>query len=220
MIETGVLFNNIHSFYDLGLVLVSAEVSAPSPKETYIDIPGADGSLDLTEVHGEVKYNDRTINLVFAMNPNGNLSADAWEWKKTEVCNKLNGLSCRITLDKDREYYWIGRCKVDSHASNKKVRMFSVTVRVRPYKLKQTETSVSFTLASTAKTVSVINARKSVCPVITCSKANAKVVFNGVTYMLSEGSHQYIDIRLVEGENKFTISGSGNIAFTYQEGDL
>ena len=220
MIEKGVLFNKIHSFYDLDLILSAAQISAAAPKETYVDIPGADVSLDFTEALGEVKYNDRTINLVFAMNPNGNLSADAWEWKKTEVCNALNGLACRITFDTDREYYWSGRCKVDDHASNKKVRMFSVTARVRPYKLKQAETSVSFTLASTAQTVSVMNGRKSVCPTITCSKANAKVVFNGATYTLSEGSHQYIDIRLVEGENKFTISGSGTIAFTYQEGDL
>ena len=69
MIETGVLFNNIHSFYDLDLILSAVEVPPAIPKMVYVDIPGADGSLDLTEAHGEVKYNDRTISMLFTLNP-------------------------------------------------------------------------------------------------------------------------------------------------------
>lgn len=220
MIETGIMFNDIHSFYDLNLILSAVEISPAVPKTVYVDIPGADGALDLTEALGEVKYSDRTHKFTFTMNPAGDLSEAAWEAKKTEVSNCLNGLACMITLDKDPAYYWQGRCSVDSYKSNKRLRQFVVSVRVRPYKFKQNETVVNFSLSSTAKTVSVKNSRRSVCPVITCTNANTKIVFNGNTFNFNAGQHQNLNIRFTEGNNQVTISGTGQVTFTYQEGDL
>lgn len=220
MIDTGVLFNYIHSFYDLNLILSAVDISPAKPKTTYVDIPGADGSLDLTEAHGEVKYSDRTIKFTFTMNPAGDLSERAWEEKKMEVSNALNGLACRITLDKDPDYYWQGRCSLDSYKSNKRVRQFVVAATVRPYKWKQSETVASFALSDVAQKVNIRNARKSVCPVITCTDDDTKIVFNGNTFSFNAGSHKNLNIRFTEGNNEVTISGAGLVAFAYQEGDL
>lgn len=143
MIETGISFGNIHSFRDLDLILSDVVIPPASPKQTFVDIPGADGSVDLTEAHGEVKYSDRTgAKFTFYMNPAGDLSEDAWEAKKTEISNLLNGQRCDITLDKDPGYYWQGRCTVSDHASSKKLRKFVVGARLAPYKLKQDVTRV------------------------------------------------------------------------------
>ena len=101
MIETGVSFGDIHSFYDLNLILSLPDISPAIPKTNFVDLAGADGSLDLSEAHGEVKYQDRTHKFTFTMNPADDLSEAAWEAKKTEVSNRLNGRACRITLDKD-----------------------------------------------------------------------------------------------------------------------
>ena len=147
MIEKGISFGNIHSFRDLDLILSKAEIPPASPKTNYVDIPGADGSVDLTEAHGEVKYSDRTgAKFTFYMNPAGDLSEEAWEAKKKEISNRLNGLRCNISLDADPGYYWQGRCTVNEHASNKKLRKFVVGARLAPYKLKQgvTRTFVPF----------------------------------------------------------------------------
>ena len=108
MIETGVSFNEIHSYRDLNLILSRVEVAPASPKTVYVDIPGADGSLDLSEALGEIKFSDRTLKFTFTMHPGGDLSESAWEAKKTQVSNRLNGLACQITLDKDPGYYWQG----------------------------------------------------------------------------------------------------------------
>lgn len=220
MIETGVSFGDIHSFYDLNLILSAVEIAPASPKTNYVDIPGADGALDLTEAHGEVKYSDRTHKFTLTMNPADDLSEAAWEAKKTEVSNRLNGRACRITLDKDPDYFWQGRCAVDSYKSNKRLRQFVVAARVRPYKYKQTETVVTFDLTEAEKTVSLQNSRRSVCPVITCTDDNTVIVFNGKTFNFSAGSHKDLDIRFTEGINEVTISGTGQVTFTYQEGDL
>lgn len=143
MIETGMSFGDIHSFRDLDLILSSVEIPPAKPKENFVDIPGADGSIDMTEALGEVKYSDRTgAKFTFYMNPAGDLSEDAWEAKKKEISNSLNGLRCNITLDKDPDYYWQGRCTVNEHASNKKLRKFVVGARLAPYKLKNDVTRV------------------------------------------------------------------------------
>ena len=220
MIETGILFNDTHSFYDLNLILSGVEISPAIPKTVYVDIPGADGALDLTEAHGEVKYSDRTHKFTFTMNPADDLSDAAWEEKKMEVSNCLNGLACRITLDKDPDYYWKGRCVVDSYKSDRRLRQFVISAMVRPYKFKQNETRLTFALTETKKTVSLLNSRRSVCPVITCTDDNTVIVFNGNTFNFSAGQHQNLNIRFVKGINQVTISGTGQVTFSYQEGDL
>lgn len=220
MISRGASFGGIHSYYDLDLLLSAAEVSPAIPKTTYIDIPGADGFLDLTEANGEVKYSDRSLKFTFSMNPMHDLSESAWVEKMTEVCNRLSGQRCKITLDKDPDYYWEGRVTVDQFKSNKRVRQFAVSAKVMPYKKKQTETVVSFNLTEAGQTVSLRNSRKSVCPDFVCTNDNTKIVFNGGEYEFSAGSHRSLDIRLTEGENLLTISGTGTVTFTYQEADL
>lgn len=221
MIETGVLFDNTHSFQDLNLILSAVEITPAIPKTTYVDIPGGDGSIDLTESNGEVKFSDRTITFTFTMNPADDLSESAWEAKKTEVSNVLNGRAFgKITLDKDPDYYWRGRCSVDNFKSNKRLRQIIVTAKVRPYKYKQAETVTAFSLTTSGKAVVLTNSRRSVCPVITCTNNNTKIIFNGNTFTFNAGTHKNLDIRLTEGVNSLTVSGTGKVTFTYQEGDL
>lgn len=220
MIETGVSFNEIHSYRDLNLVLSKVEVSPASPKTVYVDIPGADGSLDLSEALGEVKFSDRTLKFTFTMHPGGDLSESAWEAKKTQVSNRLNGLACQITLDKDPGYYWQGRATVDEYQSTKRLRQFVVSAVVRPYKLKQKVTVVSTAISSDGTTVTLKNSRRPVCPTVRCTNDNTEVVFDGSTYVFSRGEHKNLGVRLVEGDNKVTVSGVGTVTFIYQEADL
>ena len=220
MIETGVYFDNIHSFYDLNLILSAVDIPPAAPKTVYINIPGGDGSIDLTEALGEVKYSDRVLKFILSMNPAGDLSEAAWEEKKTEVSNYLNGRVCKITLDKDSDFYWVGRCCVDSYASQKRIRQIAVTATVRPYKYRQSETIKAYTLSSAGETVVLKNGRKSVCPVITCTNDNTVVVFEGKTHKFSAGTHKNLEIRFTEGNNQLTISGRGQVTFTYQEAEL
>lgn len=220
MIETGVSFNEIHSYRDLNLVLSKVEVSPASPKTVYVDIPGADGSLDLSEALGEVKFSDRTLKFTFTMHPGGDLSEAAWEAKKTQVSNRLNGLACQITLDKDPGYYWQGRATVDEYLSTKRLRQFVISAVVRPYKFKQEVTVVSTAISSQGTTVTLKNSRRPVCPAVSCTNDNTKVVFDGATHVFSQGEHKNLGVRLVEGDNKVIVSGIGTVTFTYQEADL
>ena len=218
MIQTGVSFDDIHSFYELNLVLSKVEISPAEPKINLLDIPGGDGSLDLTEVHGEVKYGDRTIKMTFTMLPQDRLT---FEERKSAVANVLNGQRFKkITLDKDLDYYYQGRCVVDSTPEEKKIRQIIIIATVRPYKLKQKATVRTFSLTAAEQVVTLENERKTVIPSIECTNDNAVVVFNGNEHRLSAGTHRILDICLTAGDHELKLSGSGTIIFTYQEGAL
>lgn len=217
MIGKGISFGDTHSYYDLNLILSEVKIPPAKPKTTYVDVPGADGSLDLTEANGEVRYSDRECTFLFTVHP---LDSSTWEEKQTEVSNLLNGRDFKITLDKDDEFYYQGRCTVSGYASDKNVKQITVAAKVKPYKYKQNETRVTAALSSTPKTLNILNGRKSVSPTIECSNDNTSIVFGDATFKLNAGTHKILDIRFVEGINNVTVSGSGTVVFCYQEAEL
>jgi phage-related protein len=217
MIQKGITFGDTHTYYDLDLILSKAEVPPATPKTTYINVPGADGSIDLTEVHGEIHYSDRDCTFTFTVNPQ---SPSTWEEKKTEVSNLLNGRVFQITLDNDEEFYYQGRCTVDEYISDINMNQIVVTAKVKPYKYRQAITKVSATLSATPKTLTILNGRKSVSPDIECSDNNTVIVFGDTSINLNAGKHKILDIRFVEGINQVTVSGSGTVSFYYQEAEL
>lgn len=132
----GIKFDSVHSFNDLNLVLSEVSIPPATAKTNFVDIPGGDGSVDLTEALGEVKYNDRGCKFTFTVFP-----SDDFEAKKRQVSNLLNGKRCKIVVDKDPDFYWLGRCSIDEYSSNKNIHKIVVGATVAPYKLKTIETS-------------------------------------------------------------------------------
>lgn len=221
-IETGVLFEVIgtgeafHSFRDLNLILAPFVLPPAQPKINLLEIEGMDGSLDLTEANGEVKYNDRELKFTFTVFLPDELT---FEERQTAVSNALNGKRCKITLDKDCDYYFTGRCSVNEYLCDRRLCQIVITAKVAPYKLLQNETVESFALSNTEQSIVLVNRRKAVVPVITVTDA-ATITFGGVTKQLTAGSYKVLDFQLKPGNNAFTVSGTGTITFTYQEGDL
>lgn len=209
----GIRFDDIHSYTDLNLVLSEVKIPPATVKTTFVDIPGGDGSVDLTEALGEVKYKDRACTFTFTVFP-----YDDFEEKKQQVSNLLNGKRCKIIVDKDPNYYWIGRCAINSYASDKNLHKIVVGATVAPYKLKHNQTSVVVP-SGTNVTRTLQNGRKRAVPTITCT-AQAKVVFGNITTNLNAGTHKMLDIELVEGANQVTVTSTKSVTFTYQEGDL
>ena len=216
----GIKFNDIHSYNNLNLVLSGSVIPPALPKTNYIDIVGGNGTLDLTEVHGEVTYNDRDCTFTFTMHPSSDLTDEGFEKKKTEVSNALNGKQFNIVLDKDPDYYYTGRCTVSEYLSDKRIRQIVITAKVSPYKYKIDETVVTAELTSELQSITLSNGRKFVVPVITCSDDNTSVEFKDSTYTFNAGTHKNLGIQLVEGENIAKVKGTGTIEFRYREGDL
>lgn len=209
----GIWFDNTHSYDDLNLILSKVDIPPAQPKTNYIDIPGGDGSVDLTEALGEVKFEDRACTFTFTANPQDN-----FEEKKTEVSNLLNGKRCKIKLDKDPDYYWEGRCSINEYASDRNLHQIVVGAVVAPYKLKKAQTVVTVA-AGTSVNQTLTNGRMTVVPTIT-NTANVTIVFDGNTYTLNPGTHTRHNIVLKNGANTVTVTSASPVTFTYQEGDL
>lgn len=209
----GISFGDIHSYYDLNLVLSKVEIPPARAKSNFVDIPGGDGSVDLTEALGEVKYKDRECTFTFTAFPD-----DDFEEKKREVSNILNGKRCKIVVDKDPDYYWQGRCFVNKYKSDRLAHTIVIQATVSPYKLYHDMTKV-IVQAGESVVKKLNNARKTAIPTIT-NDEEATIVFGENTITLEPGTHRNPNIALVEGENVVHVTSSANVQFVWQEGDL
>lgn len=103
----------------------------PKPKTTYIDIPGGNGTLDLSEsLTGYPIYENRTGSFKFrVMN-------DYVEWHEryTEIMEHLHGRSMNAILADDPDYFYKGRFTVDSWASGDTWSEITIGYTVDPYK--------------------------------------------------------------------------------------
>lgn len=129
----GVNFGGKHSYWDWGLILSEAPVvSPPKPKEKLVDVPGADGSLDLTEtLTGKVQYEMRDITCKFTMmHPR-----ERWPEMYSDILNHLHGKTVEITLDNDQDWAYIGRAKVDKWEPGQAVANLTIKAKVAPYKV-------------------------------------------------------------------------------------
>lgn len=68
----GVLINDEHTLRDWRAVITNSDIiSLPEPNTTYLEIPGRNGRLDLSEVlTGDVSFSNRTIKLQLAKSTN------------------------------------------------------------------------------------------------------------------------------------------------------
>lgn len=219
----GIKFDDTHSYYDLNLILSDCSISPATPKENYINIPGADGSLDLTEALGMVNFNDRTGKIIFSVFP-----SDDFEEKKSEIANFLNGQKFKITLDKDPDWYYIGRCSINDHKCDKKIGQITVDLKLQPWKLKQKETIISVVAipgipgipGMMTKFVTLSNSRKPVIPTVKVT-GDAVIDYKDYTGNFVEGTYKIPELCLYEGKTEqITVSTNGTVTFTYQEGSL
>ena len=211
----GVKFGDKHSITDWDLIMISKSIGKAEPKTNKIEIPGRDGTIDLTEALGEVKYNDRAISFNFdTLKP----PSSWWELDRT-ITNYIQGKKLAVTLDQDSNYYYLARLKVDSFTNDKNVGHFSISGTAEPYKYKKDMTVKSYTVSAN-KTYTFENERKSVVPTLELS-ANMTIEFEGNSYSLSAGSQKVREIKFKEGTNSIKIiTGSGTLKATYQEATL
>ena len=210
----GIWFDDLHSYDDMGLILSKVDIPPAIPKTQFIDIPSGDGSVDLTEALGEVRYNNREATITFTVLPQ-----DDFEQKKTEVSNLLNGMRFeRIVVDKDPLYFWTGRCVVNEYASNKRINQIVVKAILAPYKRKVLDTAVE---VSAGENVPVVlkNGKKKVIPTI-ITTADATIVFGDTSREIPAGTHTVSGIVLKFGNNDLTVTSEGVVTFVYKEGDL
>lgn len=227
-----VTFGTKNSYDDFGLILTDKDIGFPEPKLEEVDVIGADGVIDLSEVlNDDIKYKTRKLQFTFTV-LKGN---KYWASTVADVANYLHGKKLRIQMDFDPAYYYTGRCKINSFKTSKRLCTITIDAECEPYRLdingngeKWLWDTFSFqngfirvnaVTVNGSLQVNLHNQRKIVSPTFTCSTAMT-VTFDGVTYNLPKGKTQVLGIRLQYGTNYVTFKGNGTVKIEYQGGAL
>lgn len=234
----GVTFGTKHSYRDWGLFLKSRPViSPPSPKTVYVDVPGSDGVIDLTEsLTGDVKYETRKITCEFVV-----LDArDRWSNIYSEILDFLHGQQMKIILDEDPTFYYIGRLTVNEWKSSKVTSTITIEGNVEPYKLEMFssledwewdsfnfETGIIREYESIrvdeSLTFTIEGRRKSVVPTFIVQSDDGSgidVLFGGISHHLPDGSSKVLNIIIKDGVNTLVFTGNGTVSIDYRGGRL
>lgn len=210
----GITFGEYHSYDDLNLILKSKEIGSPPVKEKKIEVEGADGDLDLTGFFGEVKYS----NVRHKFNFSTLVAPSEFLTLFSKVKNAIHGRKMRIVLDDDPHFYYYGRLHVSNFTNEKNIGIISVECDCEPYKLKLEQTVLRKTVNG-SEIVTLTNSRKRAVPTITTT-ASMTLAFGGGSWTANAGTFRIPELELTEGENVITVTGSGTITFTWQEGEL
>lgn len=214
----GILFGTLHSYRDLKLLLLPGkEIGCPEVKRLEIDVEGADGTLDYTDFFGEPKYGNVTHKFPFATIVPMNEFLSHYSIVK----NALHGKKMPIILDDEPGYYYVGRLYVQPFTSEKTIGHIIIEAECEPYKYKLAKTTVTRAVAGT-ETITLTNARKRAVPEVTIeTETSINITYgSGFIWDLGPGSYTLPELELVEGNNLVTVTGTGTISFTWQEGAL
>ena len=215
----------------------------PEVKTNFVDIPGADGHLDLsTVITGDVAYGSRTGSIEFIVD-NGQLSdykAQSWSKLYSEIMNYLHGKYMRATLEDDQSFYYQGRFSINQWASEEHNSKIVIDYTVSPYKYEKFssledwewdtfnfETDIIRNYKNLrvdgSYTLTILGRRMSVVPSFIVKSDDGKglkVTFKGTTYSLPDGTSRVVNIETKEGENTLTFTGNGTVSVDYRGGCL
>ena len=195
-------------------------VNPPPVKTNMIEIPGADGTLDLTEsMAGRATYGDRTGSWTFYVdNDHGN-----WAYIYSDIMAYLHGKQLTCFLEDDPVFYYEGRFSVNQWLSESWNSKIVINYEVGPYKLYSLDTGDRWLWDSFSFETGVIRSFRNlrvkvgenlnidvegdtidVVPTINAnfpSGTSLTLRFEGVDYKLQKGNNILDDIVIKDGTN-------------------
>lgn len=210
----GIKFGDFHSYRDFRLILKPKEIGSPEVKVRKIDIEGADSSLDYTDFFGEPKYEDVIHKFEFSFKA----PQDDLLYQYSQIKNAIHGKKMRIILDDDPLYYYLGRVSVSSLTTERGIGLLRIECDCEPWKYHLQET-VSIINIDGTSTFDFHNEKKRVVPQIKTTAA-MNISYGGNSWAVGVGTFTIPELEFVEGYNYVTITGTGQITFTYREASL
>ena len=163
-----------------------------------------DGSLDLSECFGEIKYENRTLKFTFE-------SIDKitdWQAKMINISSFLHGQKMKIKTWSDPDFYYVGRCQIDEYNSSQRLGKIVISCDCEPFKYKKNITTFNLTEG----TNTVQNSRMTVYADLI---NESEIIINSKVH--SAGTHLRA-IKLICGAN--ILNSSGNAILNFQEGEI
>lgn len=208
----------------------------PSTKTQYVDLPGGNGQIDLTEaLTGYPVYENRTGSHEFYVE-NG---CKEWSDLYSEIMNYLHGKSMEAYLEDDPYYVYVGRFEVNEWKSDKWNSVITIDYNVYPYK-KERNSSLDDWLwdpfdfengvireykslsVSGSLTLKIPPTVEPISPTIIVSNASGefKVAIKGKTYTLQNGTNYLPDVTISTEEINMVFTGTATVSVDLRGGKL
>lgn len=232
-----ITFGDKNTWDDWKLVPTSRPViTPPEPKTNYVDIPGSNRQLDLSEVlAGRPTYNYREGSFEFYV-------ADrktTWHEIYAAVMEHLHGCTMKMILEDDPNHYWEGRFAVNSWESEEMNSKITIDYHVYPYRFNtwtsagdwlwdpfSFETGLALDYSNIAvkgyKEMIIAGSQMPVKPVVSAWIPAGKTLelwFDNDFYTLHNGKND-LNIVIDAGEHKISLVGHGRVKIIYRGGRL
>lgn len=236
-----VTFGDKNTYDDWHIVPSTRPLFAPPPVKTnYIDLPGSNGKLDLTDVlNGRPVYENRTGSMEFiVLNGFGE-----WQNRYSEICNYLHGKKMKAVLEDDPAWYYEGRFTVNEWRSEKDWSRIVIDYDVGPFK-KEIINSIEpwkwdpFDLnegvirefnglvvdeVGGGILITIPGSTEMVSPLFTVESSDGKgmdIMYNGIRYHLYDGESKNPNLIISQTTSTMGVIGNGRITIAYRGGSL
>lgn len=199
---------------DFGYYISSRQIGAALPKTNLVEVPGANGFTDLTDVLGPVRYGPRQITLQLLD------IADNYLEKYSALQRAYNGQKVQVSFADDPDYYYTGRATVDYQYRERKAARVALVATCQPYKYRWEETVITETLTTSFKSIQVNNGGMPVLPSFEVNKETT-VSWGNSQYVMNAGTHYIPGIILPSGASTLKAkSNGGTIKIKFREASL
>lgn len=196
-----------------GLNLQFWAITTPVRKRYIVDIPCADGNVDLMEGLSTPSYEMRTLTATFRAR-----STEIWGISDM-LMRELEGRTVNIVLPDDPDHYMIGRMHISS-VGGKPITEVSICAECYPwrYAAQVTVMTCAASESEVEHTLSNPGTRDAVPDVI--ASGNAQIVIDKTSIALNAGTYQMTALTIPGGGSiSFSVSG-GPIEIRYREAIL
>ena len=242
--EHGTTFINVntgesrHSYRDFGLF--PSEVNMPDPpgiQTQFIEVPGMDGTLDVTEaLDGTIHYDDRDYSQKYI----DIIGRNGMHTRYSALQNFLHGKRMRMILDDDPDWYYEGRFTIGDPSPVNFKNTVKIQAVLRPFKYAINSTVDDwlwdpFNFDSgiireynnieieQTRDVTVIGSEMPIVPIITVNSENGDgidLIYEGNRYHLSDGKNRIVTMVITAHEYIFHFEGIGVVSIEFREGSL
>ena len=229
-----------HSYSDWHLYVANNDcIGEPKQYTNYIEVPGRDGKIDLSEaLSDKPMFTSREIKIYLA----GFRDTTNWESVISSFRNHIMGRVCRIVFDTDPQYYWRGRVGIIDFKPVKEFGKFLLEMPdADPYKYNITSSAepwlwdpfnfetdmIIYTPSQQitgSGTIDIPAGQMLTCPtfiVADIQSAKFEMMYHGRLYELTQGSNTFPSI-MVGGDTaeQFDFTGTAKVQVFYKGGSL
>ena len=221
----GIKIGEFHSYKDFGLVPTSKPIiNLPSPKLEYLEIPGRQGEIDITEsLTSEVIYEMRTGSFEFLVS-----DIKKWQVVYVKLLSNVHGKKINIILDTEKDYVYQGRMWVSEFKSDKNYAIITLDYKLDPYKYHISDSNNGefihridgITVTNSKRIALDFDSDMTIVPEFNNKTENVLTLnFEGKKFTLPKGISRFPEVR---GRKNLILSftGSSTLDISYKRGWL